>query len=318
MAMTPESTVPSTAGAQPRVYVGPEPDGRIMSAVLASGAELVPLNQAEVAVWTSLDPATFAATAASAGSVRWVQLLSAGVENWIEAGVVDRSRTWTSARGASALTVAEHALAMMLALRRRLVEAARASQWRSELDGHPLPGSTALIVGCGAIGTALIPMLTSLEVRTIAVTRTGREVAGAAESFASEELPALWSRADIVVLAAPATDRTRHVIDREVLEELPRHAVIVNVARGSLIDTDALVAALRAGQVAGAALDVTDPEPLPDGHPLWRFDSVLVTPHNANPEVAWKSNVSRRVTENLRRYRDGDALIGVIDLQRSY
>jgi phosphoglycerate dehydrogenase-like enzyme len=92
----------------------------------------------------------------------------------------------------------------------------------------------------------------------------------------------------------------------------------VNVARGSLVDTDALVNALRSHDIAGAALDVTDPEPLPEGHPLWELDTVLVTPHNANPEIAWKANVARRVSENLRRYRDGDMLVGLIDLQRSY
>ena len=318
MAMTPKSTIPRTADTSPRVYVGPEPDPTIMAAVLTGGGILVPLDDAEAAVWTSLDPATFPAAIAVNGSVRWVQLLSAGVENWIASGVVDGSRTWTSARGASALTVAEHALAMLLAVRRRLVEAARARQWRSELEGHPLPGATALIVGCGAIGSSLIPMLASLDVATIAVTRSGRTVAGAAESYAADDLPALWPRADVVVIAAPATDRTRHLVDRRVLAALPRHAVIVNVARGSLIDTDALVEALRAHEIAGAALDVTDPEPLPPGHPLWELDTALVTPHNANPEIAWKANVARRVAENLRRYRAGDELVGVIDLLRSY
>ena len=136
--------------------------------------------------------------------------------------------------------------------------------------------------------------------------------------FAADDLPALWPRADVVVIAAPATDRTRHLVDRRVLAALPRHAVIVNVARGSLIDTDALVEALRAHEIAGAALDVTDPEPLPPGHPLWELDTALVTPHNANPEIAWKANVARRVAENLRRYRAGDELVGVIDLLRSY
>lgn len=316
--MTPVGTIPRSAGTVPRVYVGPDPDPTIMAAVEAAGAILVPMDEADVAVWTSLDPGSFPTGAGVSGAVRWVQLLSAGVENWIASGVVDDSRTWTSARGASALTVAEHALAMLLAIRRRLVEAARAEEWRSEMEGHPLPGATALIVGCGAIGSALIPMLASLDVASVAVTRSGRAVDGAAESYAAEDLPGLWRRADIVVLAAPATSRTRHLIDRHVLRELPRHAVIVNVARGSLVETDALVQALRAGDIAGAALDVTDPEPLPAGHPLWRFDTVLVTPHNANPEIAWKANVARRVAENLRRYRDGDELVGVIDLRRSY
>jgi D-3-phosphoglycerate dehydrogenase len=318
VAMTSGSTIPPLVDVAPRVYVGPDPDPKIMAAVLAAGAVLVALDQAEVAVWTSLDPTTFPTAAGVSDDLRWVQLLSAGVEKWIDSGVVDDTRTWTSARGASALTVAEHALAMLLAVRRRLVEAARANHWRSELEGHPLSGATALIVGCGAIGRALIPMLASLDVTSLAVTRSGRVVEGATGSYAAEHLPELWRRADIVVLAAPATARTRHLVDRNVLRALPGHAVVVNVARGSLIDTDALVQGLRSREIAGAALDVTDPEPLPTGHPLWDLDSVLVTPHNANPEIAWKANVGRRVAENLRRYRAGEALLGVIDLQRSY
>ncbi len=303
-------------GALP-VYVGPHPDPLISDAVRRAGGTLSPLESATVAIWTSLDPATWRDARAGDG-VRWVQLLSAGVENWIASGVLDSGRLWTSARGASALTVAEHALALLLAVRRRLVECARVDEWRSDIEGVPLRGSTALIVGCGAIGSAMIPMLTSLEVETVAVTRSGRTVAGAAESHSSAELASLWPRADIVVLAAPATPQTRHIVDAGVLAALPRHATLINVARGTLVDTDALVDALRSGEIAGAGLDVTEPEPLPAGHPLWTMDSVLVTPHDANPGVAWKANVARRVTENLRRYRAGDGLVGTIDLTRHY
>lgn len=298
------------------VYLGPGHDRLIADAIVASGGRLVPLELAEAAVWTSLDPESWMRTAKPDG-IRWVQLLSAGVEAWIEAGALDPGRIWTSARGASAMTVAEHAIALLLAVKRRLVECARAETW-NPIEGMPLRGSTALIVGCGAIGCALIPVLASLEVDTIAVTNSGTKVPGAIESHAQSALPRLWGRADVVVVAAPATAQTRHIIDAAALESMPRHCTLVNVARGTLVDTDALVLALAQGQIAGAGLDVTDPEPLPAGHPLWALPNVLVTPHDANPEIAWKANVAERVTQNLRRYLAQEELIGMIDLQRSY
>ena len=96
------------------------------------------------------------------------------------------------------------------------------------------------------------------------------------------------------------------------------HGILINVGRGSLVDTDALVSALQSGTIAGAGLDVTDPEPLPAGHPLWSMANVLVTPHDANPDVAWKANVARRIAVNMQRYRAKEDLLGVVDLQRSY
>lgn len=311
------STVHAPAG--PRtlpVYLGPRYDAVIAEAIERSGGRLVPIEHAEAAVWTSLDPSTWLEQARPE-RVRWVQLLSAGIEKWIESGALEDGRVWTSARGASALTVAEHALALLLAVRRRLVECARADTWCAT-QGMPLRGSTVLIVGAGAIGRALIPMLSTLEVETIAVTRSGRRVEGARESHDPSALPALWPRADAVVLAAPATPSTRRIVDAAALAAMPSHAVVVNVARGSLVDTDALVAAVVAGGIAGAGLDVTDPEPLPRHHPLWSLPTVLVTPHSANPEIAWKVNVASRVSANVRRYLADEELVGRVDLLLSY
>lgn len=298
------------------VHVGPERDPLIERAVLDTGSRLVPLDEAEAAVWTSLDPATWVAARPPAG-VRWVQLLSAGVERWIETGVAGDGRTWTSAAGASDLTVAEHALGLLIAVRRRFVECARAERW-NQIEGLPLRGATALIVGCGAIGRALIPMLAALEVDVIAVTRSGRQVHGAIESHSANRLPSLWPRADLVIVAAPSTPQTRNIVDRAALSLMPDHAVLVNVARGALVDTDALVEALTSGGIAGAGLDVTEPEPLPDGHPLWSMPNVLITPHDANPEIAWKANVAQRVVRNIRRFLAGEELIETIDLRRNY
>ncbi len=204
-----------------------------------------------------------------------MQLPSAGVESWL--GRVDRERVWTSAAGAYGLPVAEHALALMLAGARRLADCARAETW-TEPPARPLDGSTVAIVGAGGIGRALIGLLEPLDVEVLAVTRRGRD-----GTLPASRLPEVLPVAHHVVIAAPATADTRHIIGAAELEAMRDDAWLVNVARGALVDTDALVAALAAGSIAGAALDVTDPEPLPDGHPLWSEPRALITPHIANP-----------------------------------
>ena len=174
------------------------------------------------------------------------------------------------------------------------------------------------IVGAGGIGRALITLLEPFGAEVIAVTRRGRDVPGAARTLPADRMHEALARARHVVIAAPATDGTRHLIGAPELAAMREDAWLVNVARGSLVDTDALVEALRAGAIAGAALDVTDPEPLPDGHPLWELPNVLITPHVANPAEAEKRAYAERVRENVRRLGAGEELLGVVDADAGY
>jgi phosphoglycerate dehydrogenase-like enzyme len=231
--------------------------------------------------------------------------------------VIDDRRAWSSAVGAYSQSVAEHALALILAGRRRLHECARAERWRPELHGPPLAGATVTVVGAGGIGTALIRMLAPLDARAIAVTRDGRGVAGA-PGLAPARLAEAWPMSDVVVLAAPATAATRHLMGEPELRALPDHAWLVNVARGALVDHAALARALEAGWIAGAALDVTEPEPLPADHPLWGLPNVLITPHAANPPEALRPALAGRVAENVARFARGAELLGLIDRDRGY
>jgi D-3-phosphoglycerate dehydrogenase len=235
--------------------------------------------------------------------VRWVQLPSAGVEPWTENGLLDTEHTYTSAAGAYADTVAEHALALMLAGARRLHECARATRWEVAW-GRLFAGSTVVILGAGGIGRALIRLLEPFGIHILAVTRSGRDVPGATENLSVDEVEELWPRGDFFVVAAPATDATKHMIGASQLAAMKSDAWIVNVARGSLVDTDALVEALAAGSIDGAALDVTDPEPLPEGHPLWTEPRALITPHAATPPTRspapWPSG-SKRTYPALRQ-----------------
>jgi D-3-phosphoglycerate dehydrogenase len=169
------------------------------------------------------------------------------------------------------------------------------------------------IVGAGGIGRALIALLAPFETRVVAVTRRGEPV-----PLPGERLAEVWKAADFVVVAAPATGATRHLVGAPELAAMRPHAWLVNVARGSLVDTDALVTALREEAIGGAALDVTDPEPLPAGHPLWDEPRALITPHSANPLSALTRELAARVRENVTRFAAGQPLIARIDPGAGY
>jgi phosphoglycerate dehydrogenase-like enzyme len=292
---------------QPVVHVAPESDRAIEEAITAAGGRIGPLDEAEALVWLGSNPNSFPELP---DRVRWVQLPWAGVETWLD--MLDDKRVWTSATIAFGRPVAEHALTLMLAGVRRLHDCARARTW----TGPPvrqLAGSTVAIVGTGAIGGALIGLLEPLDVEVLAVTRRGRD-----GTVPVERLPDVLPRAHVVVIAAPATPATRHLIGAAELDAMRADAWLVNVSRGTLVDTDALVAALAAGSIAGAALDVTDPEPLPDDHPLWREPNALITPHVANPPGTLRQDLARQVKENVARFANGEPLLSPVDLEAGY
>ena len=239
-----------------------------------------------------------------------MQLPSAGVELWLDR--IDRDRQWTTAAPAFGRSVAEHALALMLAGTRRLHEFARATTW-TRPPVKELAGSTVVIVGTGSIGRALIELLEPLRVEILAVTRSGRD-----GTLPVERLGDVLPRAHFVVIAAPATSATRHLIGADELAAMRGDAWLVNVSRGALVDTEALLAALRDGSIAGAALDVTDPEPLPDGHPLWTEPRALITPHVANPDVTLMRDLAELVGEQVRRLAAGEPPLSPFDPDAGY
>lgn len=310
-------------GAGPLVYVGPERDhfgtghaDEFLDAVERGGGRIAGApEEAEAIVW--LGSEIHELPDLLHPNVRWVQLPSAGIEPWTENGLLDAERTYTSAAGAYAGAVAEHALALMLAGARKLHESARAKRWEVGW-GRPLAGSTVVILGAGGIGRALIRLLQPFEPEVLAVTRGGRQIPGASESHAADEVEELWPRGDFFVVAAPATGATEHLIGAPELAAMKGDAWVVNVARGSLIDTDALVEVLAEGSIGGAALDVTDPEPLPEGHPLWDEPRALITPHTANPPDALARALAERIEENVARFGAGEPLVGVVDLEAGY
>jgi phosphoglycerate dehydrogenase-like enzyme len=244
-----------------------------------------------------------------------VQLPFAGVDRFL--GVIDRQRVWTSTKGAYSEPVAEHALTLGLAALRQLVMRARARTW-GEQAGRRLMDGRVTILGGGGITRELIRLLAPFRVEVTVVRRSGEPVPGADRVVTTERLHDVLSGTTLVVLALALTPETAGIIGAPELELMDRDACLVNVARGAHVVTGHLVAALQAGAIGGAALDVTDPEPLPDGHPLWTLDNCLITPHVANTWEMAEPLFAKRIRDNVERFATGEPLVGVIDPALGY
>lgn len=251
----------------------------------------------------------------AAPTARWVQLPFAGVED--VAGHLDPRRTWTCAKGVYAEPTAEHALALALAGLRQLPARARADSW-GEQGAATLYDAPVAVLGGGGITEALLGLLSPFRARVTVVRRSPEPFAGADRTVGPDRLDEVLPDALVVVLALALTPETTGIIGTRQLAAMRSDAWLVNVARGQHVDTDALVAALRAGSIGGAALDVTDPEPLPDEHPLWTLPSCLITPHTANPWQTAQPLLARRITDNVQRFAAGQPLLGLVDLTAGY
>ncbi len=282
-------------------------------------ALLAALADADAAwLWPAFyDAQLVAALERHAARLRWVQLATMGYDA-VEAHGVPRGVTVTYAGDAYAPTVAEHALALLLALFRQLPAALRNGaerRWDQSVSRRiaTLNEATVGVLGFGPIGRAIAGRLRACGARVVAITRSGSPDALADAVFPSTRLLDALPGCDALIVAAPLNDQTRGLIGARALAALPPHARLVNIARGGLVDHAALHAALAAGRLAGAALDVTAPEPLPPDDPLWTNPDVIVTPHVAG----YGGDVpGRRVTElierNLIAYRAGRPLEAVV------
>jgi phosphoglycerate dehydrogenase-like enzyme len=313
---TPSVLIDTAPVPQPVIALHPRHDPHFAAAVEAGGGRVGALEDAHALVVWQPDGAAKPDLPAVPDGIRWISLPAAGVEHWLDQ--MTDGPVYTSAAGAFALPVAEHALALMLAGARSLAACARAERWDDTIPARSLEGTTIAIVGAGGIGRRLIELLAPFRVRVLAVTRHGRAVEGAAVTVPADRLDEVLPEADHVVLAAPGTPGTRHLFDAARLARMKPGAWLVNVGRGSLVDTDALVAALETGPLGGAGLDVTDPEPLPEGHPLWRHERVLITSHVASTVEGERRHYAVRVRENVARFAAGEPLLGVVDRDAGY
>jgi phosphoglycerate dehydrogenase-like enzyme len=304
----------------PRVALAPTDDDLFADAVRGGGGSVVGVNdEPDAVVWTT--PGSWddlGPLVDRTPSVRWVQLPFAGVEEVVAAGGLRADRTWTCAKGVYAEPVAEHALLLALAGLRDVAGYARRQSWSGQ-HAVTLYDAPVVVLGGGGITTALLALLRPFRCDVTVVRRdAGRAVEGAARTVGPDRLQEVLRTARVVVVALALTPETDRVIGAEELAAMTPDAVLVNVARGRHVDTDALVDALHAGTLGAAALDVTDPEPLPDGHPLWTAPRCLVTPHTANPWVTARPLLARRIGENVRRYAAGERLLGLVDIDAGY
>jgi len=288
----------------------------LADAVREGGGEPVTEGPAEAVVWTDpRDPEGLRRLLDEQPGISWVQLPWAGIEPYV--GVLDDRRRWTCGKGVYAEPVAEQALALGLAGLRGFGTYARATTWEGPL-GRNLLGATVVVVGGGGIAESLLRLLGPFGAEVVVVRRRPEPLAGATRTVPMDRLDDELPGADLVVLALALTPETDGLFDERRLRLLPAHAWLVNVARGRHVVTDDLVRVLAEGAIGGVGLDVTDPEPLPDGHPLWTEPRCLLTPHVGNtPEMAVPL-LSARVRKNVRRFLAGEPLLGPVDVAAGY
>lgn len=300
---------------------------------VAPGVEIVFVESLEEAVREAADAQAVLGICdqdllSAAPELFWVQVFSAGVERCVDLpGMKQGNKLLTNGQRIGSPALAEHAIAMMMMLARGL-DVYHVNQlqgkWirntkldRSELI--ELEGRTALVVGLGGIGTQVAKRAHGLGMRVIATRGSRREGPDYVEYVGlADEVNELARRADVVINTVPLTDKTRGMFNAEFFEAMKPTAYFVTVGRGGSTVTDDLVAALNSGAIAGAGLDVTDPEPLPEGHPLWNMPRVIISPHTAGRSDKGRDRLDLLVRENLRRYVAGEPMLSVVDISRGY
>ncbi len=307
--------MPSTNA--PRVALGPSSAPSWMAdAIRAGGGEVVAVADADALVWADAQDANALADAMSdAEHIRWVQLPFAGIETLVH--LIDDDRVWTCGKGVYAEPCAELALSLALAGMRGLGTYARASTW-SPPHGSNLIGARVTILGGGGITEALLRLLKPFDCHVTVVRNNVQDMDGADSVVEADRYADCLPGADLVVLALSLTPDTEGMISRSELEMMEPHAWIVNVARGRHIVTDDLLWALQNGVIGGAGLDVTHPEPLPDGHPLWSLPNCIITPHVGNTPEMGAPLLAERITQNVRLFARGGDLVGRVFADLGY
>lgn len=254
----------------------------------------------------------------------WMQTGSAGVESYVRLGVLAENTLLTNATGAYGLAISEHMLGMLLELFKKLElyrDAQKDGQWKSLGAVKAVYGSTVLVLGMGDIGGEFGKRCKALGAKVIGVRRSNRQKPDYAdEVHLLEDLDQLLPQADVVAVTLPGTEATRGLMNRERLAKMKEGAVLLNVGRGYIVDTEALCDALESGHLSGAGVDVTEPEPLPADHRLWRIPTALVTPHISGFYHLEETHqrIVNIFVENLEHFRKGEPLRNQVDFSTGY
>ncbi len=304
------------------IAILPTEPAQLLAAVAAADGEVAPISDATRGlIWVhASDAAGLAQVLAAHPGIGWVQLPWAGVDAFeavLSAHAGAATPIWTSAKGAYSEPVAEHALTLALTGLREIPEKARRTSW-SPRSGETLFGRRVLILGAGGIAQEIIRLLQPFHPEITIVRRSPGAVDGAARVVTVDRIDEVLPDAEVVIVAAASTGETAKLFDARRIGLMDENAVFVNIARGAIVDAVALAEALRAGHLKGAGIDVTDPEPLPDGHPLWTAPRVVITCHSADTEEMVAPLLASRVESNVRALLGAGDFIGIVDPATGY
>ncbi|MEV4515617.1 NAD(P)-dependent oxidoreductase [Dactylosporangium sp. NPDC049525] len=293
---------------------GPVPV-EVQQAVAGGGGVACRPEDCEALVWLGDSVAQLEQCLDAMRRLRWVQLPWAGTE-WFH-HLMKPSVTWTSGSGVLAEPVAEHALMLSMAAMRCAGVSVRQRRWTPTVPGS-LFDARVVVVGAGAVARALVALLVPFRAHVTVVRRCPESIPGVSVVTSDAGRRQALAVADVVILAAPLTAETHHLIERHALRMMQPNACLVNVARGGMVDTEALVEALEAGWIGGAALDTTDPEPLPPAHPLWDMDNCFITAHSAGDLGRSWHRYGELIADNMCRFASGRPLRNVVSVERGY
>lgn len=260
----------------------------------------------------------------AAKKLRWVQVSSAGVESYLFPELVESDIILTNAKGVYGVHIAEHVMALILSFARTiniLIHRQIDEIWesRANLPVIEVGGLTLGIIGLGGIGLEVAKSAHALGMRILAVDPTQTSKPDYVEQLCRlDKLHEMLRESDFVAICCPLTPQTRHMMSTEEFKYMKLTAYLINIARGGIVDQEALIKALEAREIAGAGLDVTEPEPLPKGNPLWQMENVIITPHMAGQSPLSGRRIMELLAENLRRFANGESLLNVVDKKLGY
>lgn len=300
----------------------PKPKDEPIAALEAQGHEYVALEDNPDLVLFGGGPKDFPDELPD--SVKVVQIQYAGIEGLLEAGILTRHAAngvrFANAGGLYDDTVAESTLALLLAVEHRMKAVDR--EWNNtqlfKEKGYLFDNKKLALIGAGGIGKTLIRFLEPFGMEITAVNRSGNPVDGADRTVAMKDADEVWADHDYFVLLTPLTEETRHMVNTDRIEQMKDTAVVVNVGRGPLIDTEALTDALVNGKLRGAGLDVTEPEPLPADHKLWDLDNCVITPHTANIPRYMERRIGALALKNWGLFEAGEKMSTEVDVEAGY
>lgn len=302
------ATIQEFQSVSPEVKVEAADSGRLLEQVADADA-----------IFGTINPKLFHA----ARKLKWVQIYSAGVESYRFPEFINSQVTLTNCKVIQGPEIADHALSLLLALTRdlyQIIPRRTEERWRRG-EYHPieLRGKTAVVVGVGGIGSQIAQRAHSFGMRVIGVDPKEMPFNDYVSKMVfPDQIDSVIPQADVLFISAPLTPESRGMIGAKEFSLMKKGSYFIAVSRGGLYDTDALVKALDERRLAGAGMDVTNPEPLPAGHPLWKFNNVIITPHIAGQSDGINARRTELIKENIARFAKGETLVNIVDKQKGY